>query len=691
MDAIMRDERRCSISGSQRSCSCPICRCVDSFSTNSKANYELTSAISGFKKLKEQYEEVQLQLDESRQMHVVIVEQLNEQLTKAQSTKNEQGRVEQFKKLLEEKDSKIVQFDAVKLEYEKQIMQMAQAIYEKGSEHNEKLMKMSEAKKKAITEADESINKLNEKMIVLENIKHGDGRKIDDLMQSLRRKDDQIEQILCQLSNSKNELALKNYELSFAEKVKEIELNKIRSELKISEDELERSQSLIGELEKKIQQLKEQTEPKKGDKHTETDNNPPDIKSFANIVSTSQTSNPPNNDQQQSSGQQISTSKEMKNASVANQVVAQNVVNKKNVAMREDNNTKAAWAYIDYECADSANDAINFMNKKKCGRDEFHRAIGSAADRVSRSTTVHENIEVCKFLAEMRCEETQRLYESLRAGLSEEQTAQAEVAESLIGQLVAFTRKLLETHIYSDIEFLLDDKSLKSHRFLLSCRSALWRNLTDCNELTIEDVSYSTFLLIYRWLYTDEIDLNCDDNLLIEIAQAALRYKLTGLSNRCISNLLSRLNSSNCVSIYELAEREQIEVLRTSCATIVAEQWDRFTATDFAKLSAPLLYRLLKGHSKNLLHAIVELARDDVLFLFFMEFDKKLAEVVNETTSNGESPLELSLRLGYTNIAKQLVEKGAGVDLRDAEDNTVLMRMIRNGKFMDYFANKDKH
>ena len=59
----------------------------------------VADAISGFKKLKEQYEEVQLQLDESRQMHVVIVEQL----TKAQLTKNEQGRVEQFKKLLEEK------------------------------------------------------------------------------------------------------------------------------------------------------------------------------------------------------------------------------------------------------------------------------------------------------------------------------------------------------------------------------------------------------------------------------------------------------------------------------------------------------------------------------------------------------------------------------------------------------------
>lgn len=55
------------------------------------------------------------------------------------------------------------------------------------------------------------------------------------------------------------------------------------------------------------------------------------------------------------------------------------------------------------------------------------------------------------------------------------------------------------------------------------------------------------------------------------------------------------------------------------------------------------------SHSKNLLHAIVELARDDVLFLFFMEFDKKLAEVVNEITSNGESPLEVQLFFFYKN------------------------------------------
>lgn len=51
---------------------------------------------------------------------------------------------------------------------------------------------------------------------------------------------------------------------------------------------------------------------------------------------------------------------------------------------------------------------------------------------------------------------------------------------------------------------------------------------------------------------------------------------------------------------------------------------DDFTAEDFASMSAPLLYKMLCSKCEFPLHAAVSLKREDIVFLYLIEFDAQV-------------------------------------------------------------------
>lgn len=48
--------------------------------------------------------------------------------------------------------------------------------------------------------------------------------------------------------------------------------------------------------------------------------------------------------------------------------------------------------------------------------------------------------------------------------------------------------------------------------------------------------------------------------------------------------------------------------------------------SDFAELSAPLLYDMFKAHSEYPLHLAIQHQREDVVFLFLIEFNSQVRE-----------------------------------------------------------------
>ncbi|CAI4230935.1 unnamed protein product [Auanema sp. JU1783] len=251
-------------------------------------------------------------------------------------------------------------------------------------------------------------------------------------------------------------------------------------------------------------------------------------------------------------------------------------------------------------------------------------------------------------------------------------------SNGLASQLIQLSNDLYINPKYSDLTYEVEGKTYRGHKFVLSVRTHYFADLENKNKIEFSELSSNVFDLVFKWMYTDVLD-ETNDASLLKIGEFSSKYKLESLQELVELLLTTRLDISNCVPIFEFADKEGFAKLRDDCASLVAARWNDFTKDHFSSLSATLLFRLLKGNSTNVLNSIIELEREDVLFLFFIENDSKLKTLLNDTT-HACSALELSVTLKSFTIAKQLIDHGADVNLFYPSTNeTLLNRMIISG------------
>ncbi|KAK5978358.1 FYVE zinc finger [Trichostrongylus colubriformis] len=271
----------------------------------------------------------------------------------------------------------------------------------------------------------------------------------------------------------------------------------------------------------------------------------------------------------------------------------------------------------------------------------------------------------------------QQKYAALQSKIDPDQVPDS---TTLGGQLCATMKNLYENHAFSDVTIRVDGRELKCHKFLLVARSNHWKDLDSADFIDIPDASFKAFEVVYRWMYTDSLPHSqFDIALLQEVCQIAFRFHFSGLQIRCVQLLKIRVDVKNCISLFEFADLEGIVEVRDYCCAIIAAHWTEFKPQQFSHLSAPALFRLLKKNSPHVLHSIVQLNREDVLLLYFIENDSKVHTVVNAVDEKGLSALEIALTSDLVNIASQLVKKGADCNLTDDSGRSILMRMIEKG------------
>ncbi|XP_048582377.1 rabankyrin-5 isoform X2 [Nematostella vectensis] len=101
---------------------------------------------------------------------------------------------------------------------------------------------------------------------------------------------------------------------------------------------------------------------------------------------------------------------------------------------------------------------------------------------------------------------------------------------------------------------------------------------------------------------------------------------------------------------------------------------------DFVGISAPLLYEMFKSKSTYPLHLTIRHHREDVLFLFLIEFNSQLPGKLNEVDpTTGEVPLHIALSEKLDSIARTLVGHGCDVDMVDSSGNCLLHKAISHG------------
>ena len=88
---------------------------------------------------------------------------------------------------------------------------------------------------------------------------------------------------------------------------------------------------------------------------------------------------------------------------------------------------------------------------------------------------------------------------------------------------------------------------------------------------------------------------------------------------------------------------------------------------------------MFKKRSEYPLHLAIEHRRDDVVFLYLIEFSKVLASCLAQRDLDGVLPLHLALALRNAGIAETLIQHGSNVDQLDSRDNSLLHLAIRAG------------
>uniref|UniRef100_A0A915DVL8 Ankyrin repeat and FYVE domain-containing protein 1 n=1 Tax=Ditylenchus dipsaci TaxID=166011 RepID=A0A915DVL8_9BILA len=264
-----------------------------------------------------------------------------------------------------------------------------------------------------------------------------------------------------------------------------------------------------------------------------------------------------------------------------------------------------------------------------------------------------------------RYAELQRRYDILEAARVLRCVENGECDTSTNPDGDSFVKRLLDTvvhlynkDLYSDITIHFDGRQLRGHRFVLAARTDFWGDLSNAERIELNDISFSVGQILLKWIYTDSLDDHLGDSYILDLLSAALKFQLENLKLRCEALLISRLEVDN------------------SCF----RKMERFQPEHFKDMSAPLLYKMLKRRSKHVLNSIIGLEREDVLFLYLIENDSKLVELLNQPDDLDILPLELSFETSQLNIAKSLVEHGADLNKLDANGLSFLWKAIQKGK-----------
>ncbi|KAL3108581.1 hypothetical protein niasHT_015503 [Heterodera trifolii] len=259
-------------------------------------------------------------------------------------------------------------------------------------------------------------------------------------------------------------------------------------------------------------------------------------------------------------------------------------------------------------------------------------------------------------------------------------SAQNVSTSNFIHALLHIVTQLYDKDLYSDITIHFDGHQLRGHRIVIAARTDFWGDLSAVERLELTEIPGKVAKVMMKWMYTNILDENIGDSVLLPLLETALKYHFEDLKTRCEEILIARIDVENCAKIYQFAELHSLDRIRDFCAEVVFDRWSEFTPEHFVDMPAQLLYRLLKRKSgANLLGSLIRLQREDVLFLFLIENDARLKTILNEFDCDGQLPLGIAFELKQLKMAKCLVTHGADVNKLDERGNSLLWKAIEKG------------
>jgi len=167
--------------------------------------------------------------------------------------------------------------------------------------------------------------------------------------------------------------------------------------------------------------------------------------------------------------------------------------------------------------------------------------------------------------------------------------------------------------LFSDVKFVVrkvigaseDMQVIPAHKLVLSISSPVFEAMfygelaEKRDAIELPDCDYESLLELFRFLYSDEVDLNGSN--VMGVFYLAKKYMVPSLADKCTKYLRDNLDSSNVFNILPLAEKYEEKTLVDQCWKVIDEQSEEAVKSEgFATIERSLLEEVVKRDSLNI-------------------------------------------------------------------------------------------
>jgi len=166
--------------------------------------------------------------------------------------------------------------------------------------------------------------------------------------------------------------------------------------------------------------------------------------------------------------------------------------------------------------------------------------------------------------------------------------------------------------LLSDVMFVVHDSEggsenmikIPAHKFLLAISSPVFYAMfygelaEKKDSIDISDCDYKSLLELFRFVYSDEVNLN-EDNVM-QVLYLAKKYMLPSLADKCSEFLRENLDASNVFHVLPDAQKYEEKDLETHCWRVIDKETDEAVKSDgFVTIDKSVLEELVERDSLN--------------------------------------------------------------------------------------------
>ena len=178
------------------------------------------------------------------------------------------------------------------------------------------------------------------------------------------------------------------------------------------------------------------------------------------------------------------------------------------------------------------------------------------------------------------------------------------------------TRFIFNNELLSDVKFIVpasnseseSRKMIPAHKFVLAIGSPVFYAMffgemaETKNSIELPDCEYESLLELFRYLYTDEVNLTRSN--VMHVLYLAKKYILPSLADKCSAYLHENLGASNVFSILPHAKKFDDQDLENRCWEVIEKHTEKaVTSDEFVTLDRSLVESVVKKEVLNVKEA----------------------------------------------------------------------------------------